>query len=162
MRSFLLNNSTNSTSFDSLISLRAEFRNVEKYISAVISESLRLSAPLSPVDYLPSKKYTTEDSRPGASGCVRVDLFHPDGFSFYLSISYTIRPSRPGENQYTRARARARGKSLLYFVIYFILKVKTPGRLGQLFNINNLRSDIHPDAPGRLGRITKGGFFACH
>jgi len=161
MRSVLLNNAAQAASFHYLMPLRVASKTWES-ISSVISASLRLPAPLSPVEIIPSNRYTTDDFRPGASGCVRVKQVHPDGYSLYLSSSYTIRPSRPGENQHTRTHARARGKSLLSFVIYFILKVKTPGRLGHLFNIINLRSDIHPDAPGRLGRIINGGFFVCH
>jgi len=151
-------NAAQAASFKSLMSLRAESCEARQSISSVISALLHPSAPPPPVDYIQSNIYLSDDSRPGRSGRVRV---HPGNFSFYFSSTYTLRPGSPGEKQHTRVHARARGKSLLSSDTYFILKVKVPGQPGHAFNIRNLRSDIHPDAPGLPGLIICGGISSC-
>lgn len=120
--------------------------------------SLCLPRPLPPADCITSQVYLYDARRPGASGRVRV---YPDAFSPYKLKTYTIRPGRPGENQHI-AHARARVCVFLFFSdIYFYLLLKIPGHPGRAFDIGYLRPDIHPDVPGRPGRINKGG-SPCH
>lgn len=116
-----------------------------------------ISAPPAPVDFT-LHMIKTDAIRPSASERVRV---YPDGYSLYFLLTYHPCPSCPGKNQHTRAHARARGKSFLLSVLLFILKLKVPGQLGQLFNIHNLHSDIHPDALGQPGQVTNRGIL-CH
>lgn len=119
---------------------------------------LCLPCPLPPADCNPSQVYIYDAQRPGASGCVRV---YPDVFLLYKLKTYTLRPGRPGENQHI-AHARARVCVFLFFSdIYFYLLLKIPRHPGRAFDIGYLRPDIHPDAPGRPGRINKGG-LSCH
>jgi hypothetical protein len=112
-----------------------------------------LSAPPSPVDTSSNIMKSSASVRV-LSGCVRV---YPDRYSFYFLLTYYPCPSCPGENQHTQARARARGKSILYSDLLFILLLKVPRQLGHLFNIAYFHSDIHPDALGRPGQAIIGG-----
>jgi hypothetical protein len=96
---------------------------------------------------------------PGASGCVRV---YPDSFLLYLSKTYLPCPGRPGKIQHI-ARMRARACVFFFFLsdTFFYLNIKAPGQPGQLFQINNLHPDSHPDAPGQPGQAIYGG-LSCH
>jgi hypothetical protein len=117
--------------------------------------------PLPPplVDRISSQICNIATFRPGMSGCVRV---HPDHFPFYLSTTYPSCPGGPGENQHTQAHARARVFRFFLSDLLFNLKLKVPGHPGRRPDINNLRSDIHPDAPGPPGPMINGGLLLCH
>lgn len=113
------------------------------------------ATPAPPSPFATSSRIIKTDAiRPSASERVRV---YPDRFSLYFSLTYYPCPSCPGENQHTRAHARARGKSIILSDLLFILSLKVPRQLGHLLNINYFRSDIRSDALGQPGQAIIGG-----
>ena len=112
-----------------------------------------LSAPPSPVATSSNIMKSSASVRV-LSKCVRV---YPDRYSLYFFLTCYRCPSRPSENQRTQARARARGKSILYSDLLFILFIKVLRQLRQLLYFKYFRFDIHSDAHRQPGQAIIGG-----